>query len=63
MTDEEQKAWDMFAAAALTGVISSEFGHKRMFEHYEDKSASEIFSLFASKHADAMVEQRKERMG
>ena len=52
MIDEEQKAWDVFAAAALAGLISK-------FGNYEFA----VFSKESAEYADAMMEQRKARMG
>ena len=54
-TGEDWKAaWDMFAAAALTGLISG-VGHAQRFVIHECDEAAN--------YADRMMEQRKSRMG
>ena len=59
MTDEEQKAWDMFAAAALgvycLGIPSEKTG--------TDQTIGQWRAIQAAEQADAMMEQRKARMG
>ena len=54
MTTEEQKAWDGFAAAALIPMID----YALKGNHSCKATCSE-----AAKNADAMMEQRKARMG
>ena len=52
MNEEEQKAWDGFAEAALTGILALNFcdvSHSILIEN-------------AANSADAMMEQRKARM-
>jgi len=53
--DEEQKAWDLFAAAALTGNLAAET------KDYEFSSRQKLIEV-ACETADAMMEQRKARM-
>ena len=63
MTDEEQKAWDMFAAAALAEAMRQvyvEYG-KWCGATWEARYY-EAANLSASQ-ADAMMEQRKARWG
>ena len=55
MTTEEQKAWDMFAAAALSGYFANEYTPHR------DANDKEIIQ-YICETADAMMEQRKARM-
>ena len=52
MTDEEQKAWDMFAAAALSALV---------YQQHEYRTTKNI-AVSAEEYADAMMEQRKARM-
>ena len=53
MTDEEQKAWDMFAAAALTGMTTT----PAELAWVNAQTAAEE----CGKYADAMMEQRNDR--
>ena len=55
MIDEEQKAWDMFAAAALQGMTTT----PAEMSWIDAKTAAE----YSANYADAMMEQRKARMG
>ena len=53
MTNEEQAAWDRFAAAALQGVMastSSRPNHKC--------PSGESFATYAAQAADAMIKER-----
>lgn len=54
MTDEEQKAWDMFAAAALVQLVDY-----ALKGNHSCKATCEQAVIYA----DAMMEQRKARMG
>ena len=55
MTNEEQKAWDTFAAAALSGYFAQQYT-PHLNAHSKDAVE------YICETADAMMEQRKARM-
>lgn len=57
MTDEDQKAWDMFAAAAFTGKLPKELGVS--LKEWNSLSEDEKWKLAK----DVVEKQRKARMG
>lgn len=57
--NEEQKAWDMFAAAALTGLLTC---NEEIPPFQSREEILDYYARSSTQYADAMMEQRKARM-